>query len=70
MNPGASQIETQHGEVSEVVATVASRVVIGAVLGYLYGRLIGCAGGSCPLTSNPLRSALWGAAVGFMSSFS
>ncbi|MFC1489990.1 DUF6132 family protein [Candidatus Latescibacterota bacterium] len=40
--------------------------VIGAVLGYGYYRLIGCSSGTCPITSNPWISTLYGAIMGFM----
>jgi hypothetical protein len=38
--------------------------VVGAGLGYTYYATIGCASGGCPITSNPLISTLWGAAIG------
>ncbi len=40
--------------------------VIGAILGYGYYRLVGCASGTCPITSNPWISTLYGAIMGFM----
>ncbi len=39
-------------------------VVIGALGGYLYWRYAGCESGSCPITSSPLLSSLWGAIMG------
>ncbi len=39
-------------------------VAIGAVAGYLYWKFIGCSTGSCAITSNPLNSTLYGAAMG------
>lgn len=39
----------------------------GAAAGYLYYRLVGCRTGACPLTSHPVRSALFGAATGFVA---
>ena len=39
-------------------------VVIGALGGYLYWLFIGCSSGSCPITSSPLLSSLWGAVMG------
>ena len=41
-------------------------VVIGALVGFGYYKLIGCAGGTCPITSNPWASAIYGAVLGFM----
>jgi len=39
-------------------------VVIGALGGYLYWLFIGCSSGSCPITSSPFLSSLWGAVMG------
>lgn len=38
--------------------------VLGAAAGYLYYRTVGCATGTCPLTSNPVTSSLYGAFMG------
>ena len=38
--------------------------IIGAVGGYLYYIYIGCDSGSCPITSSPTMSVIWGAAMG------
>lgn len=44
------------------------RILIGAVvgggLGWAYYRLIGCSSGTCPLTSSPIISTIYGTAVG------
>jgi uncharacterized YccA/Bax inhibitor family protein len=40
--------------------------LLGAAGGYLYYRLVGCVGGSCPITSNPIISTLYGAVIGFL----
>ena len=40
--------------------------VIGAVLGFGYYRLVGCASGTCPITSNPWASTIYGAVMGFL----
>lgn len=43
-------------------------VAIGGVLGFLYYKFIGCSAGTCPITSNPLNSVLYGAFMGFLFS--
>ena len=39
--------------------------------GYLYWRYVGCTTGTCPITSSPVNSSIWGAAMGglLLSSF-
>ncbi len=37
---------------------------IGAILGWLYWKQVGCASGSCAITSNPLNSTLYGSLLG------
>ncbi len=39
-------------------------VVIGGILGYLYYLFIGCASGTCKITSNPINSSLYFALMG------
>ncbi|AFK01742.1 hypothetical protein Emtol_0588 [Emticicia oligotrophica DSM 17448] len=39
-------------------------LVFGAVGGYLYYHYVGCASGTCPITSKPLNSTLYGAVMG------
>jgi len=39
-------------------------VAIGAIAGYLYYFYIGCASGTCAITSKPLNSTLYGAVMG------
>jgi hypothetical protein len=41
-------------------------LVAGAIGGYIYYIKIGCTSGTCPLTSNPYLSILWGAAMGYL----
>ncbi len=41
-------------------------IFVGALAGYLYYFYIGCSSGTCPLTSNPLISTLWGAVMGYL----
>ncbi len=38
--------------------------IIGAAAGFLYWKFIGCSTGSCAITSNPVNSTLYGAAMG------
>jgi len=46
-------------------------ILAGAAGGYLYYHFIGCTSGSCPITSQPVNSTLYGAMMGglFFSSF-
>ena len=41
-------------------------LLVGAAGGYLYYYYVGCASGTCPLTSNPSISVLYGALMGFL----
>ncbi len=38
--------------------------VIGAGGGYIYWYYIGCTSGTCPITSSPYASVVWGAILG------
>ena len=38
----------------------------GAVGGYLYYRFVGCATGTCAITSNPYISTVYGAVMGLL----
>jgi hypothetical protein len=40
--------------------------ILGAIGAYLYYLKVGCATGSCAITSNPWLSTLWGAVMGFL----
>ena len=39
-------------------------VIIGAITGYLYYKYVGCASGTCRITSKPLNSTLYFALIG------
>ena len=45
---------------------IAIGIVAGGVVGFMYYRFVGCASGTCPLTSNPYLSVLYGALVGLL----
>jgi hypothetical protein len=40
--------------------------LIGAAGGYAYYYFIGCASGTCPISSNPWISTLYGAGIGLL----
>ncbi len=40
--------------------------VVGAIGGYFYWREIGCATGTCPITSKPLNSVIYFAGLGYL----
>ena len=42
--------------------------VVGAVLGFGFYRFVGCASGTCPITSNPWLSTIFGAVLGALVS--
>ena len=39
-------------------------VFLGAIFGYMYYHFVGCASGTCAITSKPLNSTLYGAMMG------
>jgi hypothetical protein len=39
-------------------------IIVGAIGGYLYYHFVGCASGTCAITSKPLNSTLYGAVMG------
>lgn len=38
--------------------------IVGAVGGYCYYRFVGCGSGTCPITSNPYVSTIYGGIIG------
>ena len=38
--------------------------LIGGVAGFAYYKLVGCSTGTCPLTSNPWMSTVYGSVMG------
>jgi hypothetical protein len=43
---------------------IAIGTVIGLAAGYMYWSEVGCVSGSCPITSSPVNSSLYGAIMG------
>jgi Family of unknown function (DUF6132) len=41
-------------------------ILIGGGLGWLYYHFIGCNSGSCPITSNPWSSIIFGAVISYL----
>jgi len=41
-------------------------MLIGVVAGYIYYIKVGCNSGSCPITSNPWLTMLWGLMMGYL----
>jgi len=42
--------------------------LIGGAGGFAYYYFVGCTSGTCPITSNPFMSILWGAVMGYLIS--
>ncbi len=40
--------------------------IVGALGGYLYYVKVGCVSGTCPITSDPTNSTLYGALMGYL----
>lgn len=41
-------------------------VFVGGGLGFAYYKFVGCSSGTCPLTRNPIISAIYGAVLGVL----
>ena len=41
-------------------------ILVGALGGYIYYVKVGCLSGTCPITSDPTNSMLYGALMGFL----
>ena len=41
-------------------------IIIGAIAGFLYWKLVGCSSGTCMITSKPINSTLYGSVMGFL----
>ena len=47
-----------------MITRIIAGVLIGGLIGFANYRFIGCATGTCPLTSNPWISTLFGMFIG------
>ncbi|HRI79342.1 MAG TPA: DUF6132 family protein [Cyclobacteriaceae bacterium] len=50
-------------------APMTAGILLGSLAGYFYWKFVGCTSGACPITSNPLNSTLYGAAMGAVLGF-
>ena len=41
-------------------------ITLGALVGFLYWKFVGCSSGTCMITSRPINSTLYGALMGFL----
>ena len=41
----------------------AAGVIVGGIVGFMYYYFVGCASGTCAITSNPISSVLFGATL-------
>jgi hypothetical protein len=48
----------------KVIIITGIGIVIGALAGYAYYFYVGCASGTCAITSKPLNATLYGAVMG------
>jgi hypothetical protein len=42
-------------------------IVLGAITGFAWFHFVGCSTGSCPITSNPWTSSIYGGVMGGLS---
>ena len=47
-----------------MILRIAIGAVMGGALGFGWYKLAGCSSGTCPLTSNPFISTLYGTVIG------
>jgi len=41
-------------------------ITLGAIVGFSYYHFVGCVSGTCPITSNPYISVVYGAVLGYL----
>jgi hypothetical protein len=52
-------------ELSKTTWITLAGIAAGAIAGYAYYYYVGCASGTCMITSRPLNSTLYGGLMGF-----
>lgn len=50
------------------VFKTAAFIIIGGILGFAFYKFVGCRTGTCPITSNPFMSIIYGAVIGGLAS--
>jgi len=64
--------ETKESCIEKMVARIKGSIpqiigiVLGGIAGFIYYYKIGCISGTCPITSNPWLSILWGGLMGYL----
>lgn len=63
------ELKTKPGTIKEFLKSrhfwkLFSAVTIGGTAGFLYYYFVGCASGSCAISSNPYMSIIWGGLLG------
>jgi len=48
----------------KAIIITAVGVIVGAIAGYAYYHYVGCASGTCAITSKPINSTLYGSLMG------
>ena len=41
-------------------------IIVGGIAGFAYSHFVGCASGTCPITSSPYISTIYGALMGYL----
>ena len=54
----------------ETIIILLSGVIVGGLIGALMGYFGKCSSGSCPLTANPFRGAIYGMVMGLLFAYS
>lgn len=53
-----------------MILKIAIGAALGGGLGFAYYKFVGCSSGTCPLTSDPWISSIYGAVLGLLISTS